>query len=424
VLGQVFLVKFFVGGGVISNTAKLVCSSVHITFLSNGYGEDAIGSRLAAELVQQSADATVCAYPTVDRGDAYEHVEDVCQILGQRQVMPSGGLMLHSWDMFVADMRAGVVSMALRQLRDLSQLKTDVLVVVGDAYALLLSSLVRCQQRFYVQSLVSAYHQPPSGSRANRVTMEQFTGFERWLIRRLVTRMYVRDAFTADTLHANGLDKVRFLGNPMVDKLEPPQPFARRDVLSSTTPDAPVIALLPGTRQYSHSTLHVMLEALCHYPEAVGLLAWAAADRPQVSGWRWREHATNTALAANLLGVLERGKQQVFVYQHRFADILHAADIALGTAGTAHEQAAARGVPVVSFAMPPHYTPAFLENQQRLLADALTVVAAEPEDIARALQSLWQDGNTRQHAAAVGKTRMGKAGGTRAIVADILAHHQ
>ena len=106
-------------------------------FLSNGYGEDAIGSRLAAELTQQTRvqqtrvpliETDVCAYPTVDRGDAYE---GVCQILGQRQVMPSGGLMLHSWDLFAADIRAGFVSMTLRQLRDLVRLPTDVLVVVG-----------------------------------------------------------------------------------------------------------------------------------------------------------------------------------------------------------------------------------------------------------------------------------------------------
>jgi uncharacterized protein (TIGR03492 family) len=75
---------------------------------------------------------------------------------------------------------------------------------------------------------------------------------------------------------------------------------------------------------------------------------------------------------------------------------------------------------VVSFALPPHYTPAFLANQQRLLAEALTIVPAEPDDIARALHLLWQDNDARSQAAAVGKMRMGEAGGTRAIVADIL----
>lgn len=390
---------------------------MQVTFLSNGYGEDVIGSRLAAELMQQT-EVDVHAYPTVDRGDAYE---GVCEILGQRQVMPSGGLMLHSWDMFVADIKAGFLSMTLRQLYDLARLKTDVLVVVGDAYALLLSSLVRCQKRFYAQPLVSAYHQPLAGSRVNRVTMEQFTGLERWLIRRLVTRMYVRDAFTAETLLAKGLHEVRFLGNPMVDALEPSRPFSRAELFGNTKSDAPVIALLPGTRQYAHSTLQVMLEALCHYPEAVGLLAWTANERPQVTGWHWRESVGSTALADHLLGVLVHAQQRVFVYRQRFADILHVADIALGTAGTAHEQAAAKGVPVVSFPMPPHYTPAFLENQQRLLADALEVVVAEPEDVARALRSLWQDAATRQRAVAVGKTRMGETGGTRAIVADMMA---
>ncbi|MEM6429273.1 MAG: lipid-A-disaccharide synthase-related protein [Deinococcota bacterium] len=395
-----------------------------VLFLSNGYGEDAIGSKLARELIHQCPELSVQAYPTVDQGRAYE---GICPILGPRQVMPSGGLLLHSLGMFLNDMRAGFVGMTWRQLRELNKLEADMLIVVGDVYALSLSLLVTTTARFYVQPLVSAYHQPKQQTNLNRMTMERFTSLERYLIRTKVTQMYVRDTLTAQTLSQDGLSQVQFLGNPMVDGLaatKPLEPMRLRTLASQADNSGPIIALLPGTRDYAGRSLEVMLAALEQLPNATGVVAWAGQQLPHLSGWQAVHHPQAEDDSNNnlhKLTVLHRGARRVLLYQSRFNDVLAAADMVLGTAGTAHEQAAALGLPVLSFALPPHYTPAFLANQQRLLADALTISSPEPSTLARGLNDLWHNDHAREGAKASGRARMGLAGGSSAIAADILS---
>lgn len=100
--------------------------------------------------------------------------------------------------------------------------------------------------------------------------------------------------------------------------------------------------------------------------------------------------------------------------------MLGAADLVLSTSGTASEQAAALGRPVVAFPVPPSYTGAFLANQRRLLGEALTVSSAEPAALAAALSELWRDPARYAAAAAAGRDRMGPPGGVRAIAEDIL----
>ena len=94
--------------------------------------------------------------------------------------------------------------------------------------------------------------------------------------------------------------------------------------------------------------------------------------------------------------------------------------MALGTAGTAHEQAAALGVPVIGFPVPPHYSAAFLANQKRLLGRALQVVSAQPQLLAGELDRLLQPGPERDGALADGRQRMGAAGGSQSIALEIL----
>ena len=387
----------------------LRCWGVRVTFLSNGYGEDAVGALLLGEMRERRLDARFAAFPTVDAGRAYEPLG--VPILGPRRVMPSGGLLLHSPALFWRDVRAGFLGMTGRQLGALRSFETDLLIVVGDVYALLLSNLVRTRARYYVQPLVSVYHGGGNklDHRLNRRFMETFTGLERSLIRRTVAHTYVRDAPTAVYLKKTGLNNVSALGNPMLDMLKPQK--ALNVPLTS-----PIVTLLPGTRAYAEESLERMLMVLSLWPEATGLVAWAREALPRVEGWGLEPPNKNAEHA----GVYARGAQRVFVLKDRFADILHAADLALGTAGTANEQAAALGLPVVAFPVPPFYTRSFLENQKRLLSDALTLSAPEPNAVAVALKKLWGDRDLYERAARAGRERMGEPGGTRAIIKDIL----
>ncbi len=389
---------------------------MRITLLSNGHGEDTVGALLAEQLWALEPTLTLRAFPTVGLGRAYERAQ--VPLLGPRRELPSGGLLLHSLDAFWQDLRAGFLTLTRRQLGALSRLETDALIVVGDVYALLLGNLVKTKYRFYVQTLISSYHSTAdyqtddeadhkadgtakrTFNHPNRYFMEHFSPLERQLIRRN-THTYVRDAPTASLLARSGL-AVSALGNPMLDALEPGAPLPLPLI-------TPVVALLPGTRRYKTAALNMMLGALAVMPEAAGLVAWTDPVPPD-SSW---QVVTD--------GIWRRG-ERVWLLNHRFSDVLNAADLVLSTAGTASEQAASLGKPIVAFAVPPLYTGAFLANQQRLLGAALTRCRAEPRALALELQTLWHDQARYQAAAAAGRTRMGGRGGAAAIATDILAH--
>lgn len=358
-----------------------------------------MGALLAEALLACDGGLAVQAFPTVGTGGAYDRLG--LPVLGPRRDLPSGGLMMHSVDAFWGDLRAGFVPLTLAQIRALRRLETDLLIVVGDLYALLLSSLVRTRGRFYVQTLVSVRQR--GRSRPNRYFMERFSAPERALMRRLVRHSYVRDAPTAAFLQAFGLP-VSALGNPMLDAVRPTAPVALPVPLAP-----PVVALLPGTRRYKEVALETMVRALAGWPEATGLVAWPGTAPPTGRPWQ--------AVAEGVW----RGAHNVYLLTGRFAEVLAAAQLALGTAGTANEQAAALGRPVVAFPVPPLYTRAFLANQRRLLGDALTLCEADPVRVARALRDLWHDRNRYELAAATGRARLGERGGSRAVARDILA---
>ena len=370
---------------------------MRITLLSNGHGEDTVGALLAKELWALEPTLSIRALPTVGLGQAYERAH--VPVFGPRRDLPSGGLLLHSRGALWGDLRAGFLTLTRRQVGALSRTETDVLIVVGDFYALLLSTLVRAKKRFYVQTLVSSRHLTDSSKRRpNRYFMEHFSFPERQLIRRM-THTYVRDAPTASLLARSGL-KVSALGNPVLDALSPGAPLPFRLA-------PPVIALLPGTRRYKVAALDTMLAALELTPEAAGLAAWTEPSPPDAS---WQPAGD---------GIWRRGERAWLVYD-RFSEVLQAADLVLSTAGTASEQAASLGKPIVAFPVPPLYTAAFLANQQRLLGAALTLSQAEPRAVALELRVLWRTPARYQAAAEAGRAHMGERGGAAATATDIL----
>lgn len=381
-----------------------------LTFVSNGHGEDVVGASLAIALRDLDPDLELRAFPLVDDGSAYARA--AVPRLGPCRVMPSGGVTVHSLANLVADLRAGFLGMTLRQLSELAQLRSDGLVVVGDIYAQALSALVRAPFRAAVQPLVSRYHASGPGPRPlNRYFMEGVRYPERALMRHRADVVYTRDEPTAAWLRGHGVPQALALGNPMVDQAAgAPLPLP---------PGATAVALLPGSRDHRREALRVMARALTAAEGTIGLVAWSGGPLPELAGWT--PEADAVPLAGRVAALRGGRSARLWLIEGRFGDILASARVALGTAGTAHEQAAAVGLPVVSFPLPPAHGQAFLANQQRLLGEALTVVAPEAEAIAAAVRRLAADGPERERAVRSGPERMGPAGGSRAIARDLLA---
>lgn len=380
-----------------------------ITIISNGHGEDVIGAALGRALRTLVPAVALQAFPLVGVGSPYE-TEGIARI-GPLMTMPSGGFMLHARAYLFADLRAGYLGMTARQVFALSTLHCDVLVVVGDIYAQALAAFARARMRVVLQPLVSVHHHPGAGAATpiNRYFMERIRYPERALMRHLADVVYLRDDATASWLRRHGLSEAASLGNPMVD-----------GAIGTPLPELPPgdrIALLPGTRSHTPAALQRMAAALALLPSAHGLVAWSGGALPSLSAWTPDPSA---APVRGRIAALRHGGSRLWVLEGRFADVLASSTIAVGTAGTANEQAAAQGLAVVSFPLEPHYTAPYLANQGRLLGDALYIVEATPQAIAEALARLLADPGARERAARDGRMRMGGPGGSEAIARDIL----
>lgn len=379
--------------------------------VSNGHGEDHIAALLALEVRRRLPTIELLSLPLVGEGRRLAEVG--VERLEPRVELPSSGLTMHHPRHLWADLRAGLLALTAGQLRTLRAARCDRVLVVGDVYAHALAALVPAP-RSVVQTLVSVRMQRPgAGALGPRRYMEGFRWPELPLMRaRRVEAVYVRDAPSAEWLRQRGV-RARHLGNVMMDGA-----VGGRTI--ETPPGRPVVALLPGSRAGADASAALMLEALTQLGPVTALVAWTRRDAPAPPpGWRALS-AQHDGAPGGLLAVWQRGEREVWWLADRFRDVLASADAALGTTGTAQEQAAGLGVPVVTFVHPP-LTRAFLANQQRLLGAALLWSAAQPQAIAATLQRALDDEAVRAEAARAGRERMGPAGATALIAEDLLA---
>lgn len=381
-----------------------------VLIVSNGHGEDAIGAALARAIETLQPGAHISAYPLVGRGTAYEGV--VAGIDGPRRALPADGLTLHSPANLVADLRAGWIGMTVRQGSDLFRCDTDALLVVGDLYAQLFASAVSAHARYVYQPLVSIRQTGPTLPPLHRWAMERITPLEQLLLARRTHRVYVRDEPTALWLRSRGVPHAVALGNPAVDDVAD----VRAGSITEPASERLRLALLPGSRAHAHRSLAVMLDAVDRL-KADATVAWARPEPPAVAGWAWESEGAS----ASGRGMLTRGGSRIATSFRGLARSLQGAHLALGTTGTASEQAAAAGVPVISFPVPPEHMPSFLAGQARLLGAALTVVKPDAGAVAAAARELTADAGRYAEAVRAGRERMGAPGATSRIAADLVA---
>jgi uncharacterized protein (TIGR03492 family) len=377
---------------------------VRLLFVSNGPTEDAIGARIA-----QGLGLEAYALPLVGRGKPYEGIAR--EILGPRQEMPSGGFLFGSLENLLADLRAGFLSMSWAQWRTAWRFEPQVVVVVGDAYALSVGVLAaRGCPVYHVNPLVSAHYL----EQASWIEVlldwggSDFTPYER-LLHRKVRAVFVRDEASLRRLRSLGVAHAHWYGSFAMDLLPPPE----RDLTPYLGTD-PLLALLPGTRGDEAFSLPLMLEASRHLP-LTPAVAWAKdwSRLPPLSGWQAEEVDANTLR-------LEKEGRTAWVLRGAFSAILHRSRLALATAGTATEQAAGLGIPVIGFPTPgPQYTRAFARRQKRLLGKALHLVEPDPYQIAGQGLILLQAPEAYAQASQAGKERIGPPGGIPGTVEHV-----
>jgi len=144
-------------------------------------------------------------------------------------------------------------------------------------------------------------------------------------------------------------------------------------------------------------------------------VAWAAdfSAVPLAEGWALEIEDEQTAIA-------RKDTQQVWLLRGAFSAILHTGYVAIGTAGTANEQAAGMGIPVVAFPTPgPQYIYPNALRQSRLLGKAMRLVEASPQVVAGAVRQFVDDPVAREEARRDGLERNGPRGAIPHIALDI-----
>jgi uncharacterized protein (TIGR03492 family) len=385
-----------------------VVRSPTLLLLSNGHGEDVVGARLARALAELRPELELRALPTVGDGRAY--AGGPARRVGPLRVLPAAGMTVRSAGALARDLRAGLLAATAAQARDLRASRSDLVVAVGDVWIEALGLLPRARRRYAVQTLVSARMDDGRLRLGLRAFRERFTPVERALLRAGYARCYARDEASAAALRSGGVPHARFLGNPMMDGLD----AAPLESPGVGRREARRLLLLPGTRGHAQPALERMLAALERLPDVTAVVAWAGAGTPTPPpGWRAERDGEGGER-------WRRDGRSVRLLRGRFAEALAWAEAVVGTSGTAQEQAAGRGLPVVAFPCGAAYPPGFLAAQRRLLGEALIVSDPAPASVADAVRRLLDDEDERRRRGAAGRAAMGPPGGAAAIARDLL----
>lgn len=371
---------------------------MRLLVLSNGAGEDAIAASILENFQDKSG---VSVFPLVGAGAAFAQQYPV---LGLGDAPPSQGLSNQSWRLWWRDLRHGLIGRILHQRALLRSLRSEVRAVlaVGDLFPCCLAALAGLRPVYFVGTAKSVYH-------------HRYSALERWLLRGCVRESVVRDLPTADFLGQHQL-VAHYLGNPMMDETVPRG-------LDLGLEGQLTLALFPGSRAQAPEELPRQLRIWARvWQEFPCRAAVAVAEGLDLSllvqhcrGWKL--HLSQQEQGR--VGWLSHPQlPEVLLIRRALGDLLARSQLALGQAGTAHEQAAGAGLPVVSLHPRPTGPLGWYRGRQKgLLGEALLLVSEDEQEAAQCLLALWRDPQERARRGQIGRQRMGEPGGARAIAA-------
>src|SRR6056297_172605 len=359
-----------------------------ILCISGGHGEDNHACHIIRRLRAMDDSLEFGAIPIVGVGREYQKLD--VPIVSPTKQMPSGGFVYMDKNMLKADLRAGLIGLALRQLQALyrSAPKYDAVLAVGDHVPQFSAYL---SGRPYV-SFISCLTSLHTG------TFES-----NWLLRKAFASerchaILTRDPPTAEILRREGWEKARFRGMPAIDFLEP------EGIDLALRGGAATVALLPGSRPEEGVRNFAILMRFARTAAArlgtsvqfcaalVPRVRAGVPDLAKAQGWQWD---------GQRLSSTEAGREiEIVCPEDAFADIAHACDVAIGLAGLALEQIVALGKPVIQFpGEGPQFTYHFARRQEAVLGLSAKTVGNTPPDAqgleegARVLGEVLSDGN-------------------------------
>lgn len=369
---------------------------MRVLLVSNGAGEDAIATRVAGHFERLEADAL----PLVGLGQAYR---ERCTVVGPVRQFASEGLVRESAGNLFGDLGQGLLAHHFRQWRFLRSLRGrySAVVAVGDLFPVIMAGLAGLRPLIFVGTAKSVWH-------------HAYSRLELWLLGWFTRACLTRDEPTAEQLRAAGLT-AEWVGNAMMDELSATD-------LELPLVGLPGLAIFPGSREATYQDFPRLMQCYqdlvgsgCQVQALVGLASTIDPERLAATcpDWTYRPEGSR------LVGRLERqGFAPVLFCRGALGDLLASCQVALGQAGTANEQAAGAGLPVVAWAEGGEARLGWYRSRQKgLLGDALKVV--EPEAVVDELRTLFLDADERQRRGRIGRQRMGPPGGAQRMAQAI-----
>lgn len=349
------------------------------------------------------------AFPMVGDGLPYRSLGVPC--LGPAQQLPSEGFGLLERKAFAKDLAHGLLGTAFAQLRAAraERGKVDLAVAIGDIVPLA-AALLTGAPVVFVGCAKSDYY-------------EGLFGYNR-LELRLMARariVFPRDAATAVRLREEGLPVppvgTETAWNALLDDLDGDAPL-------EDPPESPVVAVLPGSRRDAPERVLDcldVLEALARSKGPASRAAFLFAMAPSISKEAVREALCARADVAfdGLRARSPKLPRDVRFAWGSFGEILNVSDLALGIAGSANEQALARGVPLVTFPTRGPYGEGYVKMKAQLFGSAARTVFGGPAAVAGQVDRLLASPGERLAMAAEGRRRMGTPGASDRIASAL-----
>ena len=337
-----------------------------IKIISNGYGEDLIGSTLLAALKKEYPTQKYDIFPLV--GNGHHYTKQNHTVAFNNPVFPSGGFIRSTHDLYT-DIKAGLLTHTLSQYNTIKKNKPKLTIAIGDFFCLSISQAGNKGPTMFFPTAKSDTFMPHSA-------------LEYWLIKKWATHTYPRDQLTTTSFQKKSIP-ASYFGNPMMDNL------TTTETIPTLDPTKPIIGILPGSREEAYTNF----ESICNFIKKFPLSShqYVVAKAPSLSKDK----------------LLDIKKDLPIQISDQFLSILNQSNVIIGLAGTANEQAVFLNKSVICFeGTGPQTSKKRFEEQEKLLGKKLHFIRnATAERICTKIEillkeeSLSTEVNTNQEAA-------------------------
>lgn len=359
---------------------------MNIAILSNSYGEDRSGAIIAGEIKDKRPEVNIVAFPLISMGEEYR--KRGIRIMSASRPPPSGGFFLKSLEGLFQDM-VNSVRIPFSYVKRIHRIKErfDLSLVVGDVPLLILSWISMRKKAYFLAPCKSNY-------------MSSHLRIERYFMKRFARVIFTHDKFTADELKKKGLKAV-FMGNPMMDDLKLENNYRKPD-------NRKLIGLLPGSRKEAYENMKRIFPVIEVLRKENEDLHFAVA-------------VAETLNIKKLEKMVNGKRMGIDLVTDAFVDIIKQSKLVISLAGTASEQAAGLGTPVVSFpGGGAQTTVRRLRGQKELLGESFKLLPYEPGLIAGEILDMIKNETLLKEMGEEGMKRMGQPGGAERIAEYII----